>query len=220
MLNDNARGDRIPLTGKVNFTMMYAAHDAFTRDLKRLTAAVEAGKTADPAVRAGWAMFKNQLHIHHTAEDTSLWPVLRGRVTRHDDVAVLDAMEDEHARIDPQLESVDKALAASDAVSLAESVQALGTGLDAHMRHEENKALPLIETFLGPDGWAAFGRAIRKTQGIRSGAEYLPWVLDDAPIAAQAKVLGLLPPPVRLLYRLVWAPKYRRIPRRDGYASG
>src|SRR6266852_3493723 len=130
MLNDNTRGDRIP----------------FTRDLKRLTAAVEAGQTADPAVRAGWAMFKKQLHIHHTAEDTSLWPVLRGRVTRPDDVAVLDAMEDEHARIDPQLESVDKALAASDAVSLAESVQALGTGLDAHMRHEENKALPLIET--------------------------------------------------------------------------
>jgi iron-sulfur cluster repair protein YtfE (RIC family) len=119
MLNDNTRGDRIPLTGKVDFTMMYAAHDAFTRDLKRLTAAVEAGQTADPAVRAGWAMFKKQLHIHHIAEDKSLWPVLRGRVTRPDDVAVLDAMEDEHARIDPQLESVDKALAASDAVSLA-----------------------------------------------------------------------------------------------------
>lgn len=219
MLNGNAWGDRIPLAGQVDFTMMYAAHDAFTRDLQRLTAAVEAGQIADPAVRTGWAMFKKQLRLHHTAEDTSLWPLLRKKITRPDDVAVLDAMEDEHAHIDPQLQSVDKALAASDAVILTASVQALAQGLDAHMRHEENKALPLIETFLGPDGWAAFGRAIRKTLGLRGGSEYFPWVLDDVPIVMQAKVLGLLPPPARVLYRLLWAPKYQRIPRWDGHAS-
>jgi hypothetical protein len=56
----------------VDFTLMYAVHDAFHRDLRYLTAAVEAGQTADPAVRAGWATFKNQLHVHHTAEDTSV----------------------------------------------------------------------------------------------------------------------------------------------------
>ena len=82
------------------------------------------------------------------------------------------------------------------------------------------RALPLVETFLGPEGWDAFGRAIRKTQGLRAGAEYLPWVLDGAPIATQAKVLGLLPPLVTLLYRLVWAPKSLRAPRWDGFASG
>jgi hemerythrin-like domain-containing protein len=141
MLNGNARSDRVPLTGKVDFTMMYAAHDAFTRDLQRLTTGVEVGQTAEPAVRAGWAMFKKQLHIHHTAEDTSLWPVLRAKVTRPDDVAVLDAMVAEHARIDPQLEAVNEALAASDRGNLTESVQALTEGLTAHMLHEENAAL-------------------------------------------------------------------------------
>jgi hypothetical protein len=54
----------------VDFTLMYAAHDAFRRDLRCLTAAAEAGQTATPAVRASWANFKNQLHVHHTAEDT------------------------------------------------------------------------------------------------------------------------------------------------------
>jgi hypothetical protein len=219
MLNRNADGARTPLTGKVDFTMMYVAHDAFTRDLRRLTSAAGAGQTASPVARAGWAMLKKQLHIHHAAEDTSLWPVLRQKVTRSDHVAVIDAMEAEHARIDPQLDAVDWALAASDAVSSTQSVQTLGESLTHHMRHEENEALPLVETFLGPEGWAAFGRAIRKTQGLRAGAEYLPWVLDGAPIAAQAKFLGLLPPPVRLLYRRVWAPRYRRIPRWDGLAS-
>jgi hypothetical protein len=220
MPNRNADLDRTPLTGRVDFTMMYVAHDAFTRDLQRLTAAAGAGQTASPAVRAGWAMVKKQLHIHHTTEDTSLWPALRQKVTRPDHVAVIDAMEAEHARIDPQLDAVDQALAASDAISLTQSAQALADSLIFHMRHEEDEALPLVETFLGPKGWDAFGRAIRKTQGLRAGAEYLPWVLDGAPIATQAKILGLLPPPVRLLYRRVWAPKYLRTPRWDSSASG
>jgi iron-sulfur cluster repair protein YtfE (RIC family) len=92
---------RRPLRGKVDFSLMYAVHHAFHRDLRYLIAAVEADQTADPAVRAGWATFKNQLHVHHTAEDTSLWPPLRQKVTRPDQMAVLDAMEAEHARIDP-----------------------------------------------------------------------------------------------------------------------
>jgi hypothetical protein len=98
MTTDDHR--RRPRQGKVDFTLMYAAHDAFHRDLRRLAAAAEAGRTADPAVRAGWATFKNQLHIHHTAEDTSLWPPLRQKVTRPEDTAVLDAMQAEQRRPD------------------------------------------------------------------------------------------------------------------------
>jgi hypothetical protein len=105
MTADDTR--RRPLQGKVDFTLMYAVHDAFHRDLRYLATAVEADQTADPAVRAGWATFKNQLHVHHTAEDTSLWPPLRQKVTRPGETAVLDAMEAEHARIDPLLAQVD-----------------------------------------------------------------------------------------------------------------
>ncbi|MCW2916663.1 MAG: Hemerythrin cation binding protein, partial [Actinomycetia bacterium] len=53
MTTDDAQRRR-SVRGKVDFTMMYAAHDAFQRDLRRLTAVVGAGRTADPAVRAGW----------------------------------------------------------------------------------------------------------------------------------------------------------------------
>jgi iron-sulfur cluster repair protein YtfE (RIC family) len=156
MTTDDAR--RRPLQGKVDFTLMYAVHDAFHRDLRCLTAAVEAARTADPAVRAGWATFKNQLHVHHTAEDTSLWPPLRQKVTRPDETAVLDAMEAEHARIDPLLSQVDASLAASGPVG------ALAQTLAAHMKHEEDQALPLVEAHLGPDGWAAFRKATGKIQ--------------------------------------------------------
>jgi hypothetical protein len=73
MTTDDTRRRR-PLQGQVDFTFMYAAHDAFHRDLRQLADAVETGQTAEPAVRAGWATFKNQLHVHHTAEDEFLWP--------------------------------------------------------------------------------------------------------------------------------------------------
>lgn len=199
--------------GEVDFTLMYAAHDAFHRDLKYLTAAVEAGRTADPAVRAGWATFKNQLQVHHTAEDTSLWPPLRQKVTRPDQVAVLDAMEAEHARIDPLLAQVDASLAATDHAGVANNAAELAETLAAHMEHEESQALPLVEAHLGPAGWAAFRTATGKIQGLRGGAEFFPWMLDGASADTSKRVLSMLPPPARLLYRAVWRPRYARTPR-------
>jgi iron-sulfur cluster repair protein YtfE (RIC family) len=212
MTTDDTRRRR-PLQGKVDFTLMYAVHDAFYRDLRCLTAAIEAGQTADLAVRTGWATFKNQLHVHHTAEDTSLWPPLRQKVTRPDETAVLDAMEAEHARIDPLLSEVDVSLAASGYAGLAENAAALAETLAAHMKHEEDQALPLVEAHLGPAGWAAFRKATGKIQGLRGGAEFFPWMLDSAPAETSKPVLNMLPPPARLLYRAVWRPRYARTPR-------
>jgi iron-sulfur cluster repair protein YtfE (RIC family) len=214
MTTDDTRRRR-PLQGTVDFTLMYAAHDAFHRDLRCLAAAVEAGQTADPAVCTGWATFKNQLHIHHTAEDTSLWPPLRQKVTRPEDVAVLDAMEAEHARIDPLLSQVDASLVASGRAGLADNAAALAQTLTAHMKHEEDQAMPLVEAHLGPRGWAAFRKAVGKSQGLRGGAEFFPWMLDGAPAGTSRRVLGMLPPPARLLYRAVWRPGYARTPRWD-----
>jgi hemerythrin-like domain-containing protein len=199
------------LRGEVDFTMMYVAHDAFSRDLSRLIQISSAGRAHTSQAQAIWAMFSRQLHVHHTAEDTSLWPRLRVAVTDADDIAVLDAMEAEHAALDPQLEGVEAALHGRDGAGLVTRLRDLASGLAAHMRHEEDAALPLIDRRLGRAGWAAFGRDIRKSQGgIRGGAEYLPWVLDAAPDQAKRTVLGMLPAPARLLYRRVWEPRYRR----------
>jgi iron-sulfur cluster repair protein YtfE (RIC family) len=212
MTTDDTRRRR-PLQGTVDFPLMYAAHDAFRRDLRCLASAVEAGQTAEAASRAGWATFKNQLRVHHAAEDTSLWPPLRQKVTRPEDVAVLDAMEAEHARLGPLLSQVDASLAAPDHAGLTENAGALAETLAAHMQHEENQALPLGEAHLGPDGWAAFRKATGKIQGLRGGAEFFPWTLDGAPAGTSRRVLGMLPPPARLLYRAVWRPGYARTPR-------
>ena len=205
--------------GTVDFTFMYAAHDAFRRDLRRLAAAAGAGRTADPAVRAGWATFKNQLHVHHTAEDRWLWPALRDTVTRADEAGVLDAMEAEHLRINPLLTRVDASLAVAGLAGLTENVSALAGALTAHMQHEEDHALPLVEVHLGPGGWAAFGKAAGKSEGLRGAAELFPWMLDGAPADTARRLLGMLPPPARLLYRALWRPGYARTPRWDSAAA-
>jgi iron-sulfur cluster repair protein YtfE (RIC family) len=207
-----------PPAGQVDFTLMYAAHDAFRRDLGKLAAAVRAGRTEDPAIQAGWAMFKKQLHVHHTAEDTSLWPPLLAKVSRPGEMAVLDAMQAEHAHLDPLLSLVDASLAAPGHAGLAEHAAALAEALTAHMEHEENSALPLVEAHLGVEGWAAFKKAAGRSQGLRGGAEYFPWMLDGAPADTRRRVLKNLPPPARLLYRAVWRPGYARTPRWDAAA--
>jgi hypothetical protein len=199
--------------GKVDFTFMYAAHDAFNRDLRRLAAAAGSGRIADPAVRTGWATFKKQLHIHHTAEDRWLWPALRDKVTRPDEVSVLDAMEAEHLGLDPLLSRVDASLTATGLAGLADNASALASMLAAHMEHEEDHALPLVEARLGLAGWAAFGKAAGKSGGLKGAAELFPWMLDGATSDTSKRLLGMLPPPARLLYRTLWRPGYARTPR-------
>ena len=140
------------LRGEVDFTMMYVAHDAFSRDLSRLIQISSAGRAHTSQAQAIWAMFSRQLHVHHTAEDTSLWPGLRAAVADADEIAVLDAMEAEHAALDPQLERVEAALHGQDDASLVTQLRDLASGLAAHMQHEEDAALPLVDRRLGAPG--------------------------------------------------------------------
>ncbi len=170
---------RAAARGEVDFTMMYVAHDAFARDLSRLTRAATDGRAHTPAARATWETFTHHLHTHHTAEDEVLWPALRRAAKEPTELAVLDAMEAEHASLDPGLDRIEAALANKNTAVLLEELTALSTGLLTHMRHEEAEALPLLERRLGAAGWEAFTEEVRRANGgIRGASEYIPWILD------------------------------------------
>jgi iron-sulfur cluster repair protein YtfE (RIC family) len=195
--------------GQVDFTMMYVAHDAFNRDLTRLLAAARAGTGFSPAALATWQLFSGQLHTHHRAEDSALWPRLRAAVDVEEERSLLDEMEAEHGDLDPRLDRVARALADRATDRLVIELEGLAAGLAAHMRHEEDAALPLVERRIGAAGWKAFGVEIRdRNGGIKGGAAYLPWVLDGATDDVKRRVLKVLPPPARLLYR-GWERRYR-----------
>jgi hypothetical protein len=68
---------------------------------------------------------------------------------------------------------------------------------------------------------AAVTRAIGKMGTIRHASVMFPWALSTATPATREKVLRQLPVPVRLLYRMIWLPRYaRRTPRLEPVHAG
>jgi iron-sulfur cluster repair protein YtfE (RIC family) len=205
-------------SGDTDLAVMIAAHDAFRRDLVSLAHAASRTRPADPVKRAsisaGWEMFKTQLHMHHTSEDQLIWPNLAEKLS-HSDAAlsVLEAMEVEHGHIDPLLAAVDRAFADPESDRLADVTDALASDLTAHLNHEERDALPLIGVALTTKEWKAVTAQIGKQAGLSAGGAFFGWMLNNAPEDSKRAVLGSVPPPVRLLYRAIWKPKYDKTPR-------
>jgi Hemerythrin HHE cation binding domain len=138
---------------------------------------------------------------------------MRAHLADHpDDLALLQAMEDEHARIDPLLAAVEGAFADRDGGHrrLGDTVDALAGELCGHLTHEERDALPLIDRSLTPTEWQAFGNDQRRRVGIRGGAQLFPWLLDEAAPDEIKAVMGGLPAPLRVVYRRIWQPHYAR----------
>ena len=194
----------------IDFTMMYATHDAFRRDLGRLTAVSATGTADAPGVRVGWENFKAQLLLHHSVEDSDLWPHVRSAAAgRPSSLALIEEMEAEHAQIDPLLAAVDAALA-TPAGNLAAHVAELTSALQWHLKHEEDAVLPLIQAVCTPADWRAFTGEMRRRQGLKGAAIYVPWILDGAAPAGRQRFLAALPAPVRVINRLLWEPRYRQ----------
>jgi hypothetical protein len=201
------RSEPIPPVGAIDFTMMYATHDAFRRDLRRLAALADQPRTA--RALAGWHNFTTQLLIHHSVEDDHLWPTVRSAVDgRTGGQDLLNDMEAEHALLEPLLDAVERAITQQGA-ALAEAVEKLSAALVGHLDHEERDGLSLIQAALTPADWRTFAGHMRRRQGVRGAATYVPWVLDGIPKAKQQQFLGALPPPVRLVNRLFWQRSYR-----------
>jgi hypothetical protein len=205
-------------TGDADLTVMIAAHDAFRRDLVSLARAAAAADRADPQRREqvgrGWEVFKRQLHFHHTGEDRLIWPRLAGRLARSEAaMSTLEAMEAEHALVDPLLEAVDAAFSDPAGGPLAGAVDELVTTLHGHLAHEERDALPLIGTALTAREWRAVGMRLGRANGLSGSAEFFAWMLDGVPADEAAAVLAELPPPLRVVYRAVWRPRYASVSR-------
>lgn len=201
---------------KLDMSTMYAFHDALRRDLRSI-ADVTARPDDDPrrvlAAAVGWELFKKALHVHHGAEDDALWPAMRaGLAGRPADLALLDAMEAEHAAVDPAMDAIDAALADRETgpERLGELTDALATALLAHLKHEEDEALALIDATLTQAEWQAFGQASGKLLGA-DAPRVIPWMLDGASDEAVAAMLSPLPAPVRAAYENEWVPAYKAI---------
>jgi iron-sulfur cluster repair protein YtfE (RIC family) len=197
------------MTEKIDVTMMYAIHNAFRRDLGLFTVRVAQDLSASPHVRAGWKNFKDQLLLHHRVEDSHLFPALhRALADRPPDLASIDEMGAEHAQINPLLSAVDNAL--TQGTGLADRIADLSTALNKHLEHEEKKALPLIQAVLAPADWKDFTGEMRRQQGVKGAALFVPWLLDSTTPAKQQEYLRMFPVPLRLINGLFWQSRYQK----------
>jgi hemerythrin-like domain-containing protein len=201
---------------KNDMTMMLAIHAALRRELIRIRRVVELPGD-DPKnvlhAAAGWQLFKSFLDVHHGVEDDLLWPAMRASLESNaDDLALLDAMEAEHARIDPLLAAIDRAAVVTEGGTepLAELVSTLSTFLLNHIDHEEHEGLPLIDATVTPAVWAAFSAEHAKRLGP-DVSRFFPWTFDGAQPAATAAALSHLPPPVQQAFHAEWEPAYTQL---------
>jgi hypothetical protein len=196
--------------------MMYAVHDALRRELERI-ARISARADDDPRRilrnALGWQMFKSYLLVHHTAEDDAVWAVMERQLAdRPSDLALLQAMELEHAAIDPLLKAIDAAAADRERgpEQLGGLVDELTTKLTAHLKHEESEGLALIDSTLTREQWQNFANLHRERIGTDT-AHYLPWLLDGASEAKAEAVLSRLPEWGQVAYRNEWRTAYAQL---------
>ncbi|TDC90471.1 hypothetical protein [Actinomadura sp. 7K507] len=198
---------------RFDLTMLHAAYGAFRRDTARMEAAAGAGGAPmDMAAANTWPLFKSHWRIQDTAEKGALWTVMYakdadapGRLG-----TVLDAMATRAMRAVPMLDGVDAALEHGDRPMFAHYARELRISVNALLDFKESDVLPLIPETLTAFEWGTFDVEFRRETGIRGLGVFLPWLLDGAPDGTRRAVLNLLPPPIRLVYRTSWRPRYRR----------
>ncbi len=61
--------------------------------------------------------------------------------------------------------------------------------------------------------WRGVGFKIARRNGMSQGSEMFAWMLDGAGREDAAVTLRTLPPPLRLLYRAIWKPRFDKTPR-------
>lgn len=207
---------------KLDMSVMLAIHAALRRDLARV-AKIAAAAGDDPArmLRAllGWELFKKFLVVHHQAEDDVLWPALREAVAAHPgQVALADALEQEHAVIEPLLAAIDTVPVTTGHghERFADIVDELVSKLSAHLAHEEADGLALIDASLTPSQWQHFA-AVHGQRLTPDAALYMPWLLSDTPPASLEQVLAKFPPKFATAFRQRWAPAYSALDAWKGW---
>ena len=144
---------RHQLTGRSDWTLMTAIHDALRRDLDELVHTT-ASRTA---AQAHGAAFRDQLDFHLAAEDSACWPPARARLTGDPHgQALLDAMEGDEQQLIGPLRAVTDDAFTMDALPrrLRQLLARLRTRLTSSLAHEEAGALPLITRIIVPSAWS------------------------------------------------------------------
>jgi hemerythrin-like domain-containing protein len=201
--------------GPADMTMMYVLHHAFRRDLRDFRAAASSTPLDDRlrwrCLWGRWQLFTTELHQHHTKEDEIVWPLLYSRASAardHEAVRVLEAMEEEHAVLDPLLTSCAAGLGMLARLEheptlkdLLTDLGELEVALHAHLGHEEESAVAVLQRYVTEREWRILERDhLRGKQTVAHARRFLPWIFKGLPPEAASHVARLGGPGMRVLH--------------------
>jgi hemerythrin-like domain-containing protein len=159
------------------------------------------------------------LHHHHTAEDELVWPLLLARVDLEADLVL--RMEAQHSRVAAGLTEIEALLAQWETTASADTGEVLATALERHretlvehLTDEEDHLLSLIEEHLTVAEWSRLGENFASNTPKDKLLYFLGALLEEATPEEAAELLGKLPAPARLIWRLVGRRKYAQRTRR------
>jgi hemerythrin-like domain-containing protein len=198
---------------------MVLVHRVFRREfalLPLMVRQVSDGDTAaaDRVGRHAREML-DALRHHHQHEDELLWPRLRQRTPAG--TGLTERMQTQHGTISEILRRVDAALPiwqraarTRDASVLAADITELHARLEDHLDEEEQHILPLAGQTITPAEWNELAERGFAAMPKRRGLVFLGHILESASPAERSRFLRRVPPPARLLYRLIGRPAHRR----------
>ncbi|WP_328461352.1 hemerythrin domain-containing protein [Actinoplanes sp. NBC_00393] len=207
-------------TTPVDTWEMVLVHRVFRREFRMLPALVRAVAPGDTAraeaIGDHLHNLAGALHHHHTAEDELLWPLLLDRAQMHADL--IHRMEAQHDRLHEPLERISElnprwraTASAADRDELADVIAQASVALDEHLADEEAEILPLVSEHLTHAEWDALGRrgqeAIPKN---KLALVFLGSLFEEATPQEKQRFLAQMPPPIRLVWRLVGDRTYRK----------
>lgn len=173
---------------------------------------VAAGDTAHAErVADHLELLSTSLHAHHESEDERLWSTVESRAPA---CAVhVERMKQHHAVMLTQLTALDAALPAwrssaqnPDAVIAA--LDGVNAALAVHLDDEVENIVPVMETTMTQAEVDWFGEHGRKATPKGKVWASLGMILDSQPDGGDHMLRKDLPPPVRLLWRLVGSKRY------------
>lgn len=167
------------------------------------------------AVATQLDMLSVSLHAHHEGEDQRLWGPLTERAPSC--AAHVERMKAHHAELLVHLTKMDAALPAWRASAAPEATGPVLSALDGvnaalavHLPDEEANIVPVMETVITEPEAQWFGEHGRAATPKGQTWNMLGAILASQPDGGDEWLRKSLPAPVRLIWRLIGAPRYAK----------
>lgn len=206
-----------------DFEMYRLTHRAMGREVDavaRMIGALASGDKVRPRRLRTWLAFlERTLHRHHVAEDRWFFPLLERKDPGFAEVR--QALDADHEQLEPLLRRTmngltqltvleGEAWTQARAQTLADA-EAFRDLLARHLSQEEAEVVARSKKALRPVDVETFNRKAMSGVPVSDLRTVLPWLLDSCDASERERMVQRLTLGNRVLYALIWGPRYRRL---------